>query len=95
MTHPIHPHAPVPAPMVGPAGITCPRCGSCQFFGEKKVSGIGWLLFCTGIIIILISFLLMFLGLGFCTVWLGVPLLILPFFLTRYVNVCAACRRRF
>lgn len=97
MTQPSQPQAPVPyAPPSGTPAIVCPYCHSTQFFGEKKVSGTGWILFWTGIAIIVISIpLMVVMGLGFCTVWFGVPLLLLPFFLTRYVNVCAACRRQF
>ena len=80
---------------VAPVVVQCPNCGSTQFFGEKRMTGLGRTMLWCGLIGTAISILLMFFFIGFCTIFLTVPMLIAAPFLRKYVNICAKCRRTF
>jgi hypothetical protein len=75
--------------------IHCPYCGSTQFFGTQKISGLGWTFIWVGVAGSLVSVLLMAVMVGFCTIFLTLPMLIAGLFMRKYVNVCARCRREF
>ena len=75
--------------------IRCPNCGSTQFFGKQKISGLGWTFIWIGGPGTLLSVILMSVVIGFCTIFLTLPMLIVGLFLRKYVNVCAKCRREF
>jgi hypothetical protein len=75
--------------------IRCPNCDSTQFFGKQKISGLGWTLIWIGGLGTLFSVILMSVFIGFCTIFLTLPMLIVGFFMRKYVNVCARCRREF
>jgi len=85
-------------PVVSPAGalIQCPYCGSTQFFGRRRVTTLGWVLYSAAIANLLLSALLMFVFVGFCTILLSPVLAILGFHGCReHVNTCAMCKRDF
>jgi len=86
-------------PMVNPgpgAMIRCPYCGSTQFFGSRRVTTIGWILYGTAILNLLVSSLLMIIFIGFCTIFLTPVLAIIGYHGCReHVNTCAACKRDF
>lgn len=91
---------PVTAPNQSPAAqytsIQCPYCGSVQFFGGKKVTALGWALYIAALVNIPISLLLMFLLIGFLTIFLTPLLAIVGFYGCRkHVNTCARCKREF
>lgn len=81
----------------GPGGlIRCPNCGSTQFFGRRRVTTMGWILYGAAIVNLLLSAVLMFIFLGFCTIFLTPVLAIIGFHGCREnINVCAACRKEF
>jgi hypothetical protein len=83
-----------------PAGIDdvirCPYCGSSQFFGRRKVTGLGWTLYICALVNSAISVLLMFAAIGFCTIFLSPILAIIGFYgCQAHVNTCAKCKRDF
>lgn len=105
------PAAPQPPPLPAPPAATavlqppsappaeqpvrCPRCGSQQFFGARKVSGWGWFWLAASTVNLLVSIPLMFLWVGFLTALLS-PVMGLGFyFCRRHVNTCARCKRDF
>lgn len=73
--------------------VTCPRCGSSQFVCEKKITGWGWFWIISGLANIVVSGLLMFLLVGFVTIF-ATPLFILIGFYScrRLTNTCASCK---
>ena len=76
--------------------VHCPSCSSTQFFGSKKVSGLGWTLYISAIANIFISGLLMFVFIGFLTIFLSPILAMIGFYGCRkHVNTCARCKRDF
>ena len=76
--------------------VKCPFCQSTQFFGSKKVSGLGWTLYALGLINLLISIPLMFVFVGFITVFLTPILTMIGYYGCRkHVNTCARCKRDF
>jgi hypothetical protein len=71
-------------------------CGSTQFFGAKKVTTLGWVLYISAIANLLVSGLLMFFLIGFVTIFLSPVLAIVGFYGCRkHVNTCAKCKRDF
>lgn len=76
--------------------VRCPGCGSSQFFGSKKVTGLGWFLYISAIGNIFVSGLLMFVWIGFLTILLSPVMAIIGFYGCRkHVNTCARCKRNF
>jgi hypothetical protein len=76
--------------------VRCPSCGSTQFFGSKKVTGMGWALYIAALVNIPISLLLMFVLIGFVTIFLTPVLALVGFYGCRkHVNTCAKCKRDF
>jgi hypothetical protein len=76
--------------------VRCPYCGSTQFFGGKKVTALGWALYIMALVNVPISFLLMFLFIGFLTIFATPVLAIIGFYGCRqHVNTCARCKREF
>jgi hypothetical protein len=76
--------------------IRCPYCGSNQFFGRRRVTTIGWVLYCAALLNLVLSAVLMFVFVGFCTIFLSPLLAIVGFHGCReHVNTCAACKRDF
>ena len=75
--------------------IQCPNCGSTQFFGKQKISGLGWTLIWIGGPGTVLSVILMSVVIGFYTIFLTLPMLIVGLFMRKYVNICARCRREF
>jgi len=76
--------------------VRCPHCGSAQFFGRRKVTPMGWGLYIAAIANLLLSFLLMFIFIGFVTIFLSPILAIVGFYgCRRHVNTCARCKRDF
>jgi|GEM_PF-2697879 len=76
--------------------VRCPSCGSSQFFGSKKISGLGWTLYISAIANLFISGLLMFVFVGFLTIFLSPILAMVGFYGCRkHVNTCAKCKRDF
>jgi len=93
--------APMRAPVPGNRTdevIRCPHCGSTQFFGGRKSPLSGVLVTLTGAVGTAVSVFLMAFVIGFCTIFLFLPLLIMGYimiFNRGYVNICARCRRTF
>lgn len=79
-----------------PHQIMCPFCGSTQFFGRRRVSGLGWVLYISSIANFLVSVILMFFIVGFCTVFLT-PVLSLCAYVWgfEHCNTCASCKKDF
>jgi len=76
--------------------VRCPHCGSLQFFGRRKVTPTGWLLYMAALGNLFLSFLLMFVLVGFLTIFLSPVLAIVGFYgCRRHVNTCARCKRDF
>lgn len=76
--------------------VRCPYCGSSQFFGGKKVTGLGWALYIAALVNIPFSFLLMFVFIGFLTLFFSPVLALIGFYGCRvHVNTCAKCKREF
>lgn len=82
-------------PGVGSPQIMCPACHSQQFFGEKRMSGLGWTLFWIGLVMMVISLLLMLAGVGFCTIIPSFMVMGISPLFRKYVNVCANCKSAF
>lgn len=95
--------APQPTPLASPAppmpqdvAVRCPHCGSAQFFGRRKITGIGWTLYILALVNIPISLLLMFVLIGFVTIFASPVLALIGFYGCRkLVNTCARCKRDF
>jgi DNA-directed RNA polymerase subunit RPC12/RpoP len=95
MSPPQMPHSQFP-PSPQDALVRCPSCGSTQFFGAKKVTTLGWVLYISAIANLLVSGLLMFFLIGFVTIFLSPVLAIVGFYGCRkHVNTCAKCKRDF
>lgn len=79
-----------------PHQVMCPFCGSTQFFGRRRISGLGWVLHISAIANLLVSVVLMFFFIGFCTVLLT-PILSLCAYVWgfQHCNTCASCKRDF
>jgi len=76
--------------------VRCPHCGSTQFFGRRKITGIGWTLYILALVNIPISLLLMFVLIGFVTIFASPVLALIGFYGCRkLVNTCAKCKRDF
>jgi len=76
--------------------VRCPNCGSAQFFGTRRVTTIGWLLYATAIADLLISIPLMYVCIGFFTIFFAPVLAMIGFYGCRkLVNTCARCKRDF
>src|SRR5882724_10882576 len=60
--------------------VRCPHCGSSQFFGTRRITAMGWLLYSLAIGNLIISFLLMFVFIGFLTIFLSPVLAIVGFY---------------
>ena len=76
--------------------VRCPYCNSTQFFGSKKVTGMGWFLYISAIANLFISGLLMFVFIGFLTIFASPILAIIGFYGCRkHVNTCAKCKHDF
>lgn len=79
-----------------PHRIMCPNCGSTQFFGRRRISGLGWALHIASIVNLLISIPLMFFFVGFCTI-IFTPILSLCAYVWgfQHANTCASCKKDF
>lgn len=76
--------------------IRCPFCGSTQFFGRRKINSTGMVLYICSIVNLVVSLLLMFAGIGLCTILLTPILSAIAFFGCQvHVNTCARCKRDF
>jgi len=76
--------------------IRCPHCGSTQFFGRRKITGFGWFLYISALLNIPVSFLLMFVLIGWVTIFLTPVMAIIGFYACRrHVNTCARCKKDF
>jgi DNA-directed RNA polymerase subunit RPC12/RpoP len=76
--------------------VQCPYCSSKQFFGRRKVTVLGWVLYASAIVNLIVSIPMMFLFVGFVTIFLSPVLAIVGFFVCReHVNTCARCKRDF
>lgn len=88
--------APPTPQQVMDAPVRCPHCSSTQFYGGKKLTGMGWTLIICAIVNLFVSFLLMFIVIGFLTIFLTPVLMLIGFYgCRRVVNTCARCRREF
>lgn len=87
---------PPPMPSAGFA-VRCPACGSTQFFGRRRMTKLGVLLYVSGLIVLFISLpLILAGGAGLCTIVFA-PILCLTgwYACRRHVNTCANCKREF
>lgn len=76
--------------------IRCPYCGSTQFFGRRKITGLGWFLYISAILNIPVSIVLMFVFIGWLTIFLTPVMAIIGFYACRrHVNTCARCKKDF
>jgi hypothetical protein len=75
------------------APVRCPRCGSTQFFGGRRISGFGWVLIIAAMLNMIVSIPLMFIFIGFFTIFLSPILSLIGFYACRkFVNTCARCK---
>ena len=79
-----------------PHRIMCPYCGSTQFFGRRRVSSLGWVLYISSIANLLVSIVLMFFFIGFCT-FILTPILCACAYAWgfEHCNTCASCKKDF
>lgn len=76
--------------------IRCPYCGSTQFFGGRRVTTTGWILYGCAIANFLVSLLLMWVCIGFVTIFLTPVLALIGVVYCRsLVNTCGRCRKDF
>jgi DNA-directed RNA polymerase subunit RPC12/RpoP len=75
--------------------VQCPHCGSSQFFGEKRITGLGIFLIFAGFGGILLCIPFMFIFVGFLALPIPLIMFIVGVTRRRYVNVCARCRKTF
>ena len=77
--------------------IRCPYCNSTQFFCGRRVTMTGWVLYACAIVnLVIVSPLLMFVCIGFVTIFLSPILALIGMVYCRaLVNTCGRCRRDF
>jgi len=96
-------HQPTPAmgntppllPVSGAMQICCPSCGATQFFGGRKTTGWGWFWIISATLNAIVSIPLMFVMVGWFTIFLSPIMGIFAHMCRRHVNTCARCKRDF
>lgn len=85
-----------PPPVSGIPAVHCPACGSTQFFGRRRMTGLGITLYVLGLVVLVASVPLMLVGVGFCTIFFAPVLTLIGWYACRkHVNTCANCKREF
>jgi hypothetical protein len=76
--------------------VRCPHCASTQFFGRRRITSMGWVLYGAALVNVLLSIPMMFIFIGFFTMFLTPILALIGFYGCRaHVNTCARCKRDF